>query len=288
MHNAACRHLGLDFVYVPFHVRPAQLKAAVAGVRALRIAGMNVTIPHKENILRLLDSVSETATRVGAANTVVNRDGHLHGENTDVYGFRQAMAEVGVDLRGKRVVVIGAGGAARSVLVALAQGNAAEVRLFNRTVTRAGRLARLFGAPVRNAGGPATTRDRIRQIEERARRKLDLSSMTVTASPLDELGTTDLADIDVVVNTTSVGLDGEPFPKLHYASAARSTIFFDLIPKMATPFQLAAKSARRRTLDGSGMLLHQGAAAFELWTGRAAPIEVMRRALAQGLAGLRA
>jgi shikimate dehydrogenase len=288
MHNAAFRHLGLDFAYVSFHVRPAQLKAAVAGFRALEIAGVNVTVPHKEKILRLLDSVRPTARQVGAVNTIINRNGHLHGENTDVYGFRQALAEIGVGLRGKRVVVIGAGGAARAVLVALAEERAAEVQLFNRTLTRGRRLAQLFAGEGRAARTPETTRDRIRTIDQRALRKLGFRSLAVSAFGLGTLSRADLNNVDVIVNTTSIGLNGEPFPSLDYASAARSTVFFDLIPKSGTAFQAAAQRARRPTLDGTGMLLHQGAAAFELWTGEAAPLDVMRAALKKELAASRA
>jgi shikimate dehydrogenase len=251
MHNAAFRHLGLDYAYVAFHVRPPQLKAAVAGFRALHIAGVNVTVPHKEKILPLLDAVSSTSRRTGAVNTVINRDGRLHGENTDAFGFRRALTEFGVELRGARVVVIGAGGAARAVLVALADARAAEVRLFNRTIGRARRLARL-AAP---------------------------GSMELATTPLVELRRADLGDVALVVNTTSLGLKGQRFPSMNYASSSRDTAFFDLIPKAETDFLRAARRARRRVLDGTGMLLHQGAAAFELWTGQPAPITIMRRAL---------
>lgn len=251
MHNAAFRHLGLDYAYVAFHVRPPQLKKAVAGFRALQIAGVNVTVPHKEKMLPLLDAVSATARHAGAVNTVINRDGRLQGENTDVFGFRMALADVGVELRGARVVVIGAGGAARAVLVALADAHAAEVRLFNRTLARAQRLARLFAT----------------------------RSMKLATTNLGELPRTDLGEVDLVVNTTSLGLKSEKFPQLDYASAVRDAVFFDLVPKADTDFLRAVRRARRRAVDGTGMLLHQGAAAFELWTGHPAPVDVMRRAL---------
>ncbi len=255
MHNAAFRHLGLDFVYVPFHVPPAKLKAAVAGFRALEIVGVNVTVPHKETILRLLDSVSPVARRVGAVNTVINRDGHLHGENTDVYGFRQALADARVELRGTRAVVIGAGGAARAVLVALAEGRAAEIRIANRTLARARGLARAF----------------------RTR------STTTTVLGLPQLQRADLGDVDLIVNTTPVGLETPQLVGVAYASTPKEAVFFDLISRSQTAFLRAATRARRRTVDGTGMLLHQGAAAFTLWTGQPAPIDVMRRALKAAL-----
>lgn len=251
MHNAAFRHLGLDYAYVAFHVLAPQLKAAVAGFRALRIAGVNVTVPHKETILRLLDSVSPVSRRVGAVNTVVSRSGKLAGENTDVHGFRRALEEIGVELQGGRVVVIGAGGAARAALVALAGSRVAEVSLINRTAARARRLARLFGS----------------------------RSMRVDAVDMSRVRALDLGGFDLVVNTTSLGLKDDAFLPLPYASAPKHCVFFDLIPKAATDFLVHAARARRRGLDGTSMLLHQGAASFELWTGQPAPIEVMRRAL---------
>ncbi len=255
MHNAAFRVLELDFVYVPFHVRPALLRAAVAGLRALGAAGVNVTVPHKERVMAFLDSVSETGRRAGAVNTVVNRDGQLHGENTDVTGFLRALGEVKFRVRGARVLIIGAGGSARAVLTALAEGHAAAVTIANRTVRRARQLARSFGP----------------------------TGMHLSATGLQSL--TDarlLAAVDLVVNTTSVGLRGEQFFPLAYAATRRNCLFFDLVYGRATAFLTAAGRASRRTVDGTSMLLHQGAAAFTLWTGRRAPLAVMRRALRAG------
>jgi shikimate dehydrogenase len=251
MHNAAFQHLGLDFAYVAFHVLPRQLKAAVAGIRSLQMIGLNVTVPHKETILPLLDSVSSVARRAGAVNTVLKRGGKLFGENTDVLGFVHALEEQGFGFRGARVVVIGAGGAARAVLVALADAGAAEVRIANRTFARAHRLARLF-----------STR-----------------SMRVEPAALSNLRRMDLGETDLVINTTSLGLKNERFLALPYESAPKRCVFFDLIPRPATDFLQRAARLRRPTLDGISMLLHQGAASFQIWTGQAAPREVMRRAL---------
>ncbi|HVO24979.1 MAG TPA: shikimate dehydrogenase [Candidatus Margulisiibacteriota bacterium] len=252
MHNAAFRALKLDYAYVAFPVLAAQVRQAMDGIRALGIAGVNVTVPHKERVIKWLDTVSPTARRAGAVNTIVNRDGRLHGENTDVTGFLRALQDVQFSLRDSRALVIGAGGVARAVLTALAEGKAAGVTVANRTIARARRLVRTFKA----------------------------ATLQTTAAPLAVLRDHELlGGIDLVVNATSLGLHGERFFPLHYGATSPSCLFVDLIYGRRTDFLAHAARSRRRTLDGSGMLVHQGAAAFTLWTGRAAPVAAMRAAL---------
>ncbi len=248
MHNAAFAALGLDWAYVPFPVAAAEVGAAVAAVRALGLAGVNVTVPHKEAVLAHLDAVTPLARRVGAVNTIINRGGRLLGDNTDVHGFAQTLR--GRRLRGRAVVVIGAGGSARAVLAALTAADVGRVTLANRTPARARALARRL----RGAG--------------------------VAVVPLAAL--TDamrLADAALVVNTTSIGLDGGPFPPLDYAATPARCLFVDLVYGRDTAFLAGARRAGRPVADGSTMLLHQGARAFTLWTGRRAPLAVMRAAL---------
>ncbi len=252
MHNAAFRALKLDFAYVAFPVRAAQVRQAIAGVRALGMAGVNVTVPHKERVIKWLDSISPTARRAGAVNTIVQRHGRLHGENTDVSGFLQALRDAEFQFRNCRALVIGAGGVARAVLTALLQGKAARVTVANRTVPRAQKLARAF---------------QTRAVQMTA------ASLAVLQDP--EL----LRSVDLVVNATSVGLRGEPFFPVAYQATPVSCVFADLIYGRHTDFQSRAARARRRSLDGSDMLLHQGAMAFTLWTGSPAPIAAMRSAL---------
>ncbi|MEO8604839.1 MAG: shikimate dehydrogenase [bacterium] len=250
MHNAAFAALGLDWVYVPFAVDAAAVGSAVAAVRALGLAGVNVTVPHKEAVLAHCDALTPLARRVGAVNTIVNRDGRLLGDNTDVYGFAQTLRETRQRLRGRHAVVIGAGGAARAVLVALADAGVARLTLANRTPARARALAK--------------------------RRR----GMRVAVVPLAALAeATTLADAAVVVNTTSAALSGSDFPNLAYDATPRGCLFVDLLYGHATPFLAGAARAGRRHVDGGAMLLHQGARAFTLWTGRRAPIAVMRAAL---------
>jgi shikimate dehydrogenase len=255
MHNAAFRRLRMDWAYVAFHVRPADLAAAVAGLRALGVGGVNVTVPHKERVIELLDSVSATARRAGAVNTILNRHGHLHGENTDVAGFVEALHTAKFRLRGKRVLVMGAGGVARAVLTALAHGGVRAVTVANRTGRRATALAETFRT-----------------------RKMPVRAVGLAGLLDGEL----LGAVDLVVNATSVGLRGEGFFPLAYTKSPKQCLFFDLIYGRRTAFLTAAARAGRPTLDGAGMLLHQGAAAFQMWTGCAAPLTVMRAALRRG------
>lgn len=256
MHNAGFAALGIDAAYVAFRVRPPELAAAVRGLRALNVLGFNITVPHKERIVRLLDAVGVSAQRTGAVNTVVARQGALHGENTDVVGFQRALEEAGADLANATVVLIGAGGAARAALAAFAASRVRRVTLANRTPARARRLQRDF-AP--------------------AGLDIDVMSLDGLNDPAR------LAGAQLIVNSSSLGLKGEPFAPVAYAAAPREALFFEMIPKAATSFLVGARQARRRGVDGSGMLLHQGAAAFELWTGQPAPIEVMRKALQRAL-----
>jgi len=253
MHNAAFAALGLDWVYVPFPVPAVELRAATRGIRALGIVGVNVTVPHKEAMVSLVDECSPLARRVGAVNTVVAENGRLIGENTDVWGVRAALREAGVRLAGKKAIVIGAGGSARAVLAALEAARVREVVLINRTRARALALARRFRS----------------------------EQWTITVHEPSALETPEtLAGAAAVINATSLGLRGESFFPMRAEQTPDSCLFFDLIYGHKTDFLEQARAAGRSTLDGLPMLLHQGAKAFALWTGRRAPLEAMRQALA--------
>ncbi len=250
MHNAAFEALGLDWVYVPFPVKQGALRQALRALPALGILGANVTVPHKEAALRLVDEASQVARKVGAVNTIVVRSGRLYGENTDVHGVRQALR--GVALQGSSVLVIGAGGAARAVLVALEEAAVSQVIVANRTLARARSLQRRFSKP----------------------------GFRVEAFPLTAVNDPQcLSRVRLVVNTTSVGLHGESFPTMAIKASPLDCVFFDLLYGRSTEFLRQARQARREVMDGTEMLLHQGAKAFRLWTGRRPPIEVMRTAL---------
>jgi shikimate dehydrogenase len=252
MHNAAFAALGLDYVYVPFQVRSPDLAAAVEAIRALGLLGVNVTVPHKEQIMPMLDSLSDRAKAVGAVNTVVNRRGHLFGDNTDVLGVREALRAAGCRLRGRTLLLVGAGGAARSVIAAAVRAGAVKVILVNRSWERANALA----SHLAHAGATIVPRP--------------LSALTDAAL---------LRDAAAVVNATALGWNKESFPPLAYEATPARCVFLDLVYGVDTDFLRKARRARRPAADGAEMLLHQGAAAFRLWTRRPAPLAAMRAAL---------
>ena len=252
MQNAAFAAAGLPHLYLRFRVPAVALPAAVRDARALRMGGLNLTVPLKEAILPLLDAVTPEAERMGAVNTVLFTPDGLVGDNTDGRGFLAALGGH-VRVRGARVVLVGAGGSARAVGAALAGAGAARIVIANRRVARGEALADRLARP----GGPETA-----------------------AVPLDALARgTILEDATLVVNATSLGL-GAPRLGVRCGAAPDNCLFVDLVygPR-PTPFLAAAARAGRPTLDGGPMLLHQGALAFESWTGCRAPRAAMARAL---------
>jgi shikimate dehydrogenase len=263
MQNAALDHLKLDMVYLPFHVRPDALKAAVGAVRAFEMPGVNVTIPHKEAVIEFLDETTDEATAIGAVNTVVNKDGKLIGHNTDGKGYVRSLAlETGFDADGKSIVVLGAGGAARGIIHALMRAGAASIAIVNRTVDRAEKLAGAFSERLPRAKLFAAEFD-----------KKSLGPFVATA--------------DLIVNTTSLGMTGKPTFNplvLSLKTVPKGAVVSDAVYR---PYDTALlKSARAeglKTHRGLGMLIHQGALGFELWTGKEAPVDVMRSAVLTAL-----
>ena len=258
IHTAALEALGEDATYLAFAVPPVELSIAIEGLRTLGALGANVTIPHKEHVLPLLDDVEDTARAVGAVNTIV-RDGiRLVGANTDAEGLTRALTEAGVALDGRRALVLGAGGAARAAVVGLANAGVSEIIVAARRPPRAERLAQELRAGRRPV------------------RALDLND----GRALSELAT----NIDLVVQATSATLEGAADP-----DGFASSLPFDALPDHAAVVDLVyapretAVLARARArglvaVDGLGMLVWQAALALERWLGRPAPIEVMRAA----------
>lgn len=256
MMEAAFRALNLPWRYLNLKVAPEDLASAVQGLRAMSFRGINLTIPHKCEVLQYLDEVSSEARIMGAVNTVVAADGRLVGTNTDGKGFLRALKGDGqVDLVGKRFMVLGAGGAARAMTVELALAGAARITIVNRDEKRGHDLVALLteNTPVNAAYQPWT------------------SDLAVPA------------DTDVLVNATSIGLfpEVEALPLLNYDSIKPGMVVCDVIPNPPqTRFLDKARARGATTLDGLGMLVYQGAIAFKLWTGHDAPVEVMKQALA--------
>jgi shikimate dehydrogenase len=255
MHNAALESTGLDYVYVAFTVPPEGAEGVGDAMRALNIRGLNVTVPHKQTVISCLDEVSQEAQAIGAVNTIDHRDGRLYGHNTDAYGLVASLREEGgLQRLPAKVALLGAGGAARAILYALLAAEEVEhVALLNRTIARAESLAMDLNAGSR-----------------------------VTVQPLAE--TTALADAGLVINSTSIGMepDAEASPLGDGAGLHDGMVVVDIVYKpLETRLLQQARVAGARTVDGLGMLVHQGARAFELWTGVAPPVDVMRNALTQ-------
>lgn len=253
LHNAAFRALDLDWAYVAFDVPagPGTAAAAVQGVRALRLEGLNVTMPHKADVIPALDALSPTAERLGAVNTIAWRGGELYGDNTDGAGFVDSLrADHGLEVAGWRCVVLGAGGAARAVVLALAEAGAAEVVVVNRTAANAEVAAALAG--------------------DRGR-----------------VGTLDHAkDAELLVNATPLGMgvwEGEIPVGAEHLHAGQ--VVCDLVyHPHRTALLESAKEAGAVAVNGLGMLIHQAAHAFRLWTGEDPPLAVMSAAAIRELA----
>jgi shikimate dehydrogenase len=245
IHNAAFEALGLDWVYVALEVAAGGVPEAFAGVRALGLRGLSVTTPHKEAAAAACDALAGDATSLAAVNCVVNEAGTLVGHSTDGYGFVAALRdEAALDPRGCACVVLGAGGAARSIALALSGAGAGEVAVVNRTPARAEGAVALLGATGR------------------------------VVAP-DDVGTT-VGAADLVVNATTVGMGDDGGLPLDPSALRAGQVVADIVYEpRRTPLLAAAEQAGARTLDGLPMLVHQAAIAFELWTGVAAPVPVM-------------
>lgn len=238
LHGYWLERYGIDGAYVPMAVPPGRLAEALRALPALGFAGANITIPHKEEALRICDVVDDEARRIGAVNTVsVGADGALHGSNTDAYGFVESLRAALPDRRAEgAVLVVGAGGAARALIVALLDAGYDEVRICNRTDARAAALAREFGAPC------------------------------VAAPWADRAAAVGAAAL--VANATAGGLAGKPALDLPLDNLAKNATVADIVyTPLTTPLLAAAARRGARCVDGLGMLLHQARPGFAAWFG---------------------
>ena len=259
MHNAALAALGLNWAYVPFDVAPENVEAALAGIKALGMVGVNVTVPLKETVLPFLDEVSDTVRQIGSANTIIYRDGRLYGESTDGAGFLRALEDAGQSADNRRALILGAGGSARAVAFALAS-RGTHCRISNRTKERAQALAR------------------------------DINRwMPGMASSTGWGWTATAGSEDLIVNTTSVGMTPaeEAWPSLPTGSLDNQPFVYDLIYSPAeTRLMMRAVANGCGTANGVGMLVQQGAISLSLWTGlpiERIPVAVMEAAVRQSL-----
>ena len=258
MHNAAIRALGLDWCYVAFHVLPEDVGRAMEGMRGLGIRGLNVTVPHKQAVRTFLDEISEEARAVGAVNTISNEGGRLIGTNTDVYGILTSLRET-AGLKGLpgKVVVLGAGGAARGVVYALTTvAEVAEIVVLNRTEAKAHRLAEEMAkrSGKRVEGGALVEGDLRRALE----------------------------DAGLLINATSVGM----YPKMDASPIGDwdvlrpgLTVYDAVFNPLETRLMQQAQEAGARAFGGIEMLVYQGARSLDIWSGRPAPVAVMKQAV---------
>lgn len=249
MHNAAFLHLNMDFCYLPFSVKPEFLGDAVKAIRALNLKGVNVTVPHKEMVIAFLDKVDEEASFIGAVNTILNSDNILTGYNTDGKGFMASLSEAEIQTENKTILIIGAGGASRAISYYLAK-KAARLFIYDLDTNKVEQLTR------------------------------DLGRIYPNAKHLKNLDS--LSDIDILVNATPLGLKATDPSPVALSLLTKEMTVCDLIYKK-TPLLAAASEKGCKTIDGSGMLLHQGALAFEIWTGIKPPVEIMRAALVNAI-----
>jgi len=255
MHNSALSASGLNFVYVPFDVDPENLAVAVAGLRALGVAGFNVTIPYKTVIMPYLDGLDTSADLAGAVNTVKNEGGRLIGYNTDGNGLvRSVTSELGFKIGGASIAVIGAGGAARGAVAALCRAGAGKILIANRTSERASELVSYLG-------------HRFPDTE---------LSVVADVNQMDAC----LAEIDLLVNTTSIGMDLDSIPFLKLSCLSRNARVYDMVyaPPM-TPLLQEAVGLGLKAANGLGMLAAQGELAFTIWTGKIPPPGLMKSVL---------
>jgi shikimate dehydrogenase len=253
MHNAAFAKIKRDACYVPFAVAPADLGRAVRAVVPLGIRGLNITIPHKETVIPFLDNLTDDARMIGAVNTIEVNRGKLIGHNTDGRGFlRSLREETGFRPKGKTILMVGSGGAARAVGINLALSGARTIILCDLDTVKAVKLSR----DIQNK-----TATRVKVVDPE-----DLEKSAPVA--------------ECIINATPLGLKpGDPLPIPRHL-IRKDQLICDLVYNpLRTPLLKAARSAGADTLSGIGMLLYQGVIAFEIWTGGKAPVNVMKAAL---------
>ena len=259
MHNAAFVELGLNYVYVPFHIQPDALPAAIEGFKAINVVGLNVTIPHKQAVIPFLDEISREVELIGAVNTLTFENGRIKGDNTDGLGFLEGMRETGLELpQGESALVIGAGGSARAVIVALTSIGLETIFVANRTISKAIKLAEglsdTIGTPIHGIG-------------------------------LDDPELAEIVNgVALVVNTASVGMDISKPPLINAEWLRPQTTVYDIVyTPPETRLLLAAAERGCHTIQGLGMLVYQGAIAFEKWTKVTPPVKTMKQILQQAL-----
>lgn len=253
LHESGFAALGLPFRYLTVEVKPGDLKAAIAGMRAMNMKGGNITMPFKTEVIDYLDEVAEDALVMNAVNTIYERDGKYYGENTDGKGFMMALNKGGVSLEGKKAVMLGAGGAAGAIVVELANAGVKEIVVVNRSAERGEAL--------------------VKRLNDKTSAHAEFVKWDSTYKIP--------ADTDIVVNGTSIGFASaeNDKPDIDYDTITAGMTVCDVVPDLTTPFLKEAEKRGARTFEGITMLINQGVLAFEFWTQTDAPYEVMSDAI---------
>jgi len=254
MHNAAFEELNLDLVYMAFRVRREELRDALIGARSLGFLGLNVTMPHKNAVMKYLDEIDSTAKSIGAVNTILNDKGSLIGYNTDGIGALEALKENGINPNGKKLLLLGAGGAGKAIAFQAAQ-ELEEIVILNRTPQKAKKLAEVLRKEFNNK----------------------INGNVLSTEIIKE----ELRDTDILVNATSVGMH----PNIDQSLVPKSSLRPDLCvmdivyDPLETKLAKDAKAVGAKIVSGIEMLVYQGAASFEIWTNQSAPVKVMKQAV---------
>jgi len=256
LHNTLLKHYSLNDCYLPFQITIEQLPAAIKGLRALNIKGVNITVPYKEKSMEFMDKVEDSAVRVGAINTIVNKDRLLHGYNTDLTGFKRSLLEDGeIKIKGKNAVVLGAGGAARAIIYTLCQEGIKKISIFNRTLDKAGTIQKEYHS-------------------------FFPECLIQIFSLKDSCLQNKITGTDFLINTTPLGsypdIDLNPLPE--NITLNQNLIAYDLIYFPAkTSFLRQAEKAGARIKNGRQMLVYQAVESFYLWTGIRSEKEIVRQ-----------
>ena len=254
IHNAAFRHLGSEDTYIAYKIPAGELSAGIGALKEIKIAGFNVTIPHKIEMMKFLDEMDTTSKVIGAVNTVVNDDGKLKGYNTDMIGFLDPIKKRNLTIKGSQVMLLGAGGAARAIMTAMVKEKASKITIVNRTIENANKLAEF----AKKIGG---------NIE------------TVSLQEANKL----ISDHKFVINSTSIGMDNEP-SHISTENMNENSIVYDIVYQpMNTDLIKKSKEKGATIIYGYEMLLSQAACSFEIWHKTEAPYDVMKKALLGGV-----
>ena len=254
IHNAAFRHSKLDHTYIAYKIPAGELAAGIEALKAIKIAGFNVTIPHKIEMMKLLDEMDTTCKVIGAVNTVLNDNGKLKGYNTDMIGFLDPIKKKNLTIKNSQVLLLGAGGAARAIITAMIKEKASKISIVNRTQENANKLADF----AKKIGGNVDT---------------------ISIQEANKL----ITDYKFIINSTSIGMRNEPSP-ISTENISKDSIVYDIVYQpINTELIKKSKENGATIIYGYEMLLSQAACSFEIWHKTEAPYDVMKKALLGGV-----